>query len=249
MHDNITIKGLRSQLQKTAPEGERETLVGTTVRFFSIYLTRIFIAFNVTPNIASTLSILTFLAGISLFTFPGLGIKFIGVGVVYLSIVFDACDGELARWRKVTGYVGSAFIEPFSHDVQYSFLFVPLALGVYFVNLDIVILGVAFVGTISKLLTRFLQVRMDGLMSLQASITNKSNAPKKSSFVRWLYWVINRNILSSVGMVLPLLVFVVIGRIDLFIWAYAIGFLGIFVLQLARKLKYIISVSNTNNKI
>jgi len=78
-------------------------------------------------------------------------------------------------------------------------------------------------------------VRMDGLMSLYSSGASQSSSPKKRSLAKWMYWVINRNIFSSVGMVIPLLVFTYFGRIDLFIWAYAAGFLGMFVMRFIKE--------------
>lgn len=228
----ISIRDLREQLQKTAPEGGHETFVGRTVRFFSIYITRVLIATPITPSMINVLSVIVFLTGISLFVFPDKNIQLMGVAVVYLSIVFDACDGELARWRKLTGPFGSAFAEPFSHDVQYAFLFIPFSVGVYLASQDITIIAAGFAGTIAKLLTRFLQVRVDGLMSLYTAVAVESPVPKKRSFTRWLFWIINRNILSSVGMVVPMLIFTLFGRIDLFVWVYALGFLGIFIIKL-----------------
>jgi len=245
----INIRDLRERLQKTAPEGDRETFVARTIRFFSIYVTRLLIPTPITPNMITVISVLVYLAGISMFIFSGLREQLIGVGLVYGSIILDACDGEVARWRKNTGFVGSAFVEPFSHDVQYAFLLAPLAIGVYIATQDITILAVGFAGTLAKLLTRFLQVRMDGLMSLQTSeqlSAMPSNAkPKRESFIRWLYWIVNRNIFSSVGMVLPLLVFTLIGRIDIFVWMYAIGFLGILVLQSGKKVALINRVNKS----
>ncbi|MBI2050338.1 MAG: CDP-alcohol phosphatidyltransferase family protein [Parcubacteria group bacterium] len=238
----INIRDLRERLQKTAPEGARETFVARTIRFFSIYVTRLLIPTPITPNMITVIGVLVYLAGISMFVFSGLREQLIGVGLVYGSIILDACDGEVARWRKNTGFAGSAFVEPFSHDVQYAFLLAPLAIGVYIATQDIIIFAVGFVGTLAKLLTRFLQVRMDGLMSLQASeswATSAQSVPNKMSFSRWAYWIVNRNIFSSVGMVLPLLVFTLLGRIDIFVWMYAIGFLGILVLQSGRKVALI----------
>lgn len=243
-----TIKEYRANLQKTAPEGEHETLTGKTIRFFSIFLTKILAYTRLTPNIITIISVFIFFSGMSLFIFNSYPLHILGVFLVYLSIVFDATDGEIARLKGNKSGVGDLYTEPVSHDIQYGLMFIPLTLGEYLIHGSIMIVYIGFLGAIFKLLTRFLIIRFEVVkQNTEYNKSTNSNLPsdryQKKSLVRKTYHFLNRQILSSVGMVFPLLIFVLLDRIDFFIYFYSFGFFLIFSLHFTNQIRYIYSIS------
>ena len=235
-----SINELRARLQKTAPEGDNETYVGRTVRFFSIYLTKILVRTNLTPNEITVISIVIFFTGVSAYLFQSYFWNLAGVFFVYLSIVFDACDGEIARLRGNKSGIGGNYVEPLSHDIQYGLMFLPLTMAVYFGTHDVLIVYVGFTATVSKLLCRFLLIRFETVTKIQYGEGEGSKKDMRYvSFPHKVYKFFNRNIFSSVGLVTPLLLFSLIDRVDLFIWFFALGFLGIFLVNFIYQIRYI----------
>ena len=66
---DLSIKELREKLQRTAPEGERETYTGKTIRFFSIFFTKALAVTKLTPNQITVVSVLIYMLGISMYVF------------------------------------------------------------------------------------------------------------------------------------------------------------------------------------
>jgi len=245
----LTIKELRQLTQATAPQGGREPLVGYPVRFFSIFLTWIFARTSVTPNQLNFTSVVLFLIGISLFGFNDYWLNFIGILIIFVSIVFDAADGEIARLKKFKPNPGVFYTEPFSHDVQYALTFIPLTIGAFAATNQISIIYVGFVATVSKLLFRFARTRHTALIMYQKKqemiLAGEPGEPILSfnpevSWSHKIYRFINRNILSSTAFPYPLLVFAVLGRIDWLIYFFAICFTGLMIINVFRQM---ISVS------
>ncbi len=249
-----TISDYRKHLQATAPEGENETFTGKTVRFWSIYLTKLLSYTNLTPNWITTISVFVFFSGMSLFAFGDYSLNILGAILVYLSVIFDACDGEIARLKGNKGGAGAVYTEPVSHDIQYSFMFIPLTYGVYIVNGDVSIVYIGFLGTIFKLLTRFLGLR---IKKIKIALSERNQKEKKAgkemalpsekhgntSLGRKVYRFFNRQIWSSVGMPFPLLLFSVMDRVDVFIYFYTFGFFVIFMLHFVDQIRFISSLS------
>lgn len=238
----LSIKVLRERLQHTAPEGGNETFVGRTVRFFSIHLTRILSRTNLTPNQITVISVLVFLSGVSIFLFGSYGLNLLGVFLVYLSIVFDACDGEIARLKGNKSGIGGVYVEPLSHDIQYGLMFIPLSLAVYLQTGSVLIVYAGFIATVAKLLYRFLLIRFEYVTKVsygEGESTSKDT--HLISFPHKVYKFFNRNVFSSVGLVIPLLIFSLINRIDLFILLFAAGFTLIFLANFMYQMRYIMT--------
>jgi phosphatidylglycerophosphate synthase len=242
-----SVRELRERLQQTAPEGQHETYVGRTVRFFSIYLTRLFIRTSLTPNQLTILSVVVFLCGVTLFIVQLLFAHILGVILVYLSIVIDACDGELARWRKNTTGVGAIYVEPLSHDIQYGLMFFPLSWGAYLATGSLIVIYAGFTATVAKLLYRFLQIRFwyvvnQGSTTPTGELEDEKGAAQvgRISLLFRLYKFFNRNVFSSVGLPVPLLIFVLLGRVDWFVYLFAAAFLAIFLANFLRQVRYIL---------
>jgi phosphatidylglycerophosphate synthase len=242
----MNIKEMREKLQKTAPEGRRETYVGRTVRFFSIYLTKILSKTNLTPNKITIVSVVIFFGGMTLFAFNDYRFNLLGTFLVYLSIIFDACDGEIARLKGNKSGAGG-YVEPVSHDVQYSFMFFPLSYGAYLATGELLIIYVALLAAMFKLLRRFIEIRfaLSGLFRTEENSRQSTQSrdvikiKRCKLFLLNFYKLIDRNIFSSVGLPVPLLFFSLLDRIDLFIWFFAVGFFVIFLAHFVKQLFYI----------
>lgn len=229
----LSIKELRHQAQSSAPEAGRDPYVGLTIRFFSIYITKFLLRTKISANQVTIISVLFFLAGATLFIFNIYWLYFLGCFLIYFSVVLDGCDGEIARLKVQKRRVGGIYTEPVSHDVQYALMFIPLTISAYLMGNSVLIIYIGFVATISKLLFRFIDVRFAKLVFFRKLDINpavmQGNAhlvefKRDVSLLHRLYRFLNRNIFSSVGLVVPLLIASLFNRIDLFIWLFAAFF-------------------------
>lgn len=236
-------KKLRRLCQGTAPNPARESKVGRSSRLFSIYFTRFFIWIGMQPTQICALGAYTFFVGIFLFLFNHYYVNFLAVFFVYLSIVFDCCDGEVARFRKQTGVLGSIYNEPISHDVMYGLMFLPMGVGLYLNGFSPFFMLLGGIAGISKLLYRGLEIRFWNLVHDRKDrseiIAMKESYSRKNVFVRLVYWI-NKNLFSSTGVFLGMLIFIPFHRLDLYLIFYAIGFFGLWLLLFTKQI-YIIN--------
>jgi len=254
----LNIKELRLRTQATAPQGGREPLAGYPVRFFSIFLTWLFARTSVTPNQLNFTSVILFLTGISLFAFNVYTLNFLGIFIIFISIVFDAADGEVARLKKFKPDAGVLYAEPFSHDVQYSLTFIPLTVGAYLATNHVLIVYIGFIATVAKLMLRFAKTRFTSLVLKQKKeemvMSGEPGEPSikfnpNVSFSHRVYRFINRNILSSTAFPYPLLVFSLFKRIDLLIWFFAVSFTGLLILNLCKQFPGVSKMSGRMTKL
>lgn len=248
---SLSIAELRVKCQHKAPEAGRETVVGTTVRFISIYFTALFLRTFITPNQLTFLGVCIFLFGISMFFSADIALQLFGIGLIYFSIIIDACDGEIARLKGNPSGVGSIYTEPLSHDIQYSYMFIPLAVGLYLDGYSVWIFVVGWLGASSKLLQRFLVMRFDKVLAQEQVLASevdgegeyKVSFNPNVSFVHKIYRFLNRNLFSSVGFIVPLGICVVIERVDIFVIAWTVFFCIIAPIQFIRQVKYVSALS------
>ena len=230
---------LRVLCQGTAPNPARESKVGLFARFFSIYFTRLFIWLGMNPTQVCALGAFTFFIGISLFIFNHYIVNFIALFLVFLSIVFDCCDGEVARFKNMAGVLGSMYNEPVSHDIMYGWMFLPIGLGLYLTGSSPIFIVLAAIAGISKLLYRGLEIRFWNLVhdrKDRSEIDNmKESYKKKRAGVRFVYWI-NKNLFSSTGVFLGMLVFAPFYRMDLYIIFYAVGFFSLWILLFVKQI-------------
>lgn len=104
-----TIKELRAMLQqeKIAPKGWSRPLGYYALqRWPSIYLTRLLLPLGITPNQVTLLGFVIGLLGcVFIFQFAWY-YKLIGIGLLYLNILLDKVDGEIARYKKIYSLKG-----------------------------------------------------------------------------------------------------------------------------------------------
>ena len=97
------------------------------MRRISPYLTRLLIRAGLTANAVTALMIVTGAASGFALLVPGLGGAVLAVLLTQLQMLWDASDGEVARWRGTSSPLG-VFLDKVGHYLAESLI--PLALGV-----------------------------------------------------------------------------------------------------------------------
>ncbi|MFA5942639.1 MAG: CDP-alcohol phosphatidyltransferase family protein [Candidatus Paceibacterota bacterium] len=95
-------------------------------RVLSIYITRVFLATDMTANQVSVLMLLVGVVGAVPFFF---GYFWLGLALSYLGVLLDASDGEVARYRKTYSLQG-IYIDLVNHLVTQELFFLGLGFAV-----------------------------------------------------------------------------------------------------------------------
>jgi phosphatidylglycerophosphate synthase len=130
MSDRPTIAELRAVTQPDEVRGRRnaEHWTGDLYqRRLSPYLTRALLATSISANAVTVLMILTGAAAGAALLLPGIGGALLAAFLGQLQMLWDCCDGEVARWRRTFSPAGF-FLDKVGHTVAESAI--PLALGV-----------------------------------------------------------------------------------------------------------------------
>jgi len=128
--DRPTIAELRAVTQPPAVRGRRNSEHWTAdlyQRRISPYLTRVLLGTAITANGVTVLMIVTGAAAGAALLVPGLLGALLAAFLGQLQMLWDCCDGEVARWRQTFSPVGF-FLDKVGHTVAESAI--PLALGV-----------------------------------------------------------------------------------------------------------------------
>lgn len=124
-----TIKELRDMLQREKLEGrERPWGYKTLQRGPSIYITRVLLGTSISPNFLTLLSIAFGIIGCVLLLATDPWQKLLGLGFLYLNLLFDRVDGEVARYRKTYSLKG-IFLDEMNHLLIPPIFFLTLAHG------------------------------------------------------------------------------------------------------------------------
>lgn len=127
---NPTIAELREITQPPAVRGRRtaEHWTGDLyMRHLSPYLTRLLIRTPITANGVTWLMIVSGWAAAFALLIPGIWGPVLAVLLTQLQMLWDACDGEVARWRGTSSPAG-IFLDKVGHYTVETFI--ALALGV-----------------------------------------------------------------------------------------------------------------------
>lgn len=245
-----TIKELRQICQNSAeaPSWRTQSLEGKFNRVFSIYLTWLFIHLKV-PVIAVNVSgALLYLSGAFLFIFNNYELQIAGLFTIFLSFIFDASDGELARYKKLPKgdlAVGGAYIEPVSHDIMYAFFFAPIGIGLSLGGGNFLPFIAAFIATTSKLIFRLAELRLDFLIRLlnEQKETGEKYIQSKKTPATITYFVY-RNFFTGTGIFFLLIFAVLLRRVDWFLYFYAASFFLLWCYKMLRQWKKIKNIKN-----
>lgn len=243
----LSVPELRKLCQANAPEAGRDPIIGHSIRFFSIYATKFFLIFNTSPLMVTVYSVLLFLAGCGVFAFGNFYWNLAGVALIYLSIVLDGTNGEIARLKKYRPDIGSIYIEPISHDIQYGLMFLPMAVGVFMTTGSLWVLFAGFAATVGKLLQRFFMARYCQLvLNEKKQLDTEGEAvipfnPNVGFFHKMYRWF-NRNIFSSVGLPIPLIIAVLLGHVDWFLYLFGFVYSAYAVLHFVKEIRHIAKI-------
>ena len=130
MPERPTIAELRARTQPPEVRGRRNSEHWTAdlyQRRLSPYLTRVLIATSLTANAVTCLMILTGAAAGAALLVPGIGGALLAAFLGQLQMLWDCCDGEVARWRGTSSPVG-VFLDKIGHYTAEGLI--PIALGV-----------------------------------------------------------------------------------------------------------------------
>jgi phosphatidylglycerophosphate synthase len=128
--DRPTIAELRAVTQPPSVTGRRNSEHWTGdlyQRRLSPYLTRVLLGTAITANGVTVLMIVTGAAAGAALLLPGLLGAVLAALLGQLQMLWDCCDGEVARWRQTFSPVGF-FLDKLGHTVAEAGI--PLALGV-----------------------------------------------------------------------------------------------------------------------
>ena len=91
-------------------------------KFLSIYITKILLYFNPTPNQITAGWIIIGIIGSFLFLFVNKLYAIIGISLLILTILLDYCDGDVARYRNIHSIKG-LYLDFFGHSIVQLILF------------------------------------------------------------------------------------------------------------------------------
>jgi phosphatidylglycerophosphate synthase len=214
-----SLKELRKICQvKSAPEH-------ISMRFwrtFSIYFTKIFIIFGITPNIINWAGFALGLAGGILF----LKQKFLIGSILYIFVyIFDDVDGELARYYKKASKYGWWQDTMVGH-LLYPYFFLMLGLGIFFQTENYLYLLLGAIAAIAKMIERSVpEVR--GITDNDKLLKTKDASMKKGFLGDVKEWLAH---FAKTVFIYPLaVIFASLGNIEYILWIY-VPYLTLFAL-------------------
>ena len=96
----------------------------------SIYITKLFLYTKLSADYVTIVMILLLITGSIVMAFGGLWMILIGVLIIHLTIILDNVNGEVARYWKEDGIIGT-FLEQVYHNIAVHLIFFMLAFGVF----------------------------------------------------------------------------------------------------------------------
>jgi len=196
-----SIKELRRLLQeeKVNPTGwKRPWGYKTFQRGPSIYITRLLLPTRITPTQVTITGISLGLVGCAFLLKFDLYWKFFGLFLLYMSILADKVDGEIARYKNIYSLKG-IFLDEISHLIIPPLMWLALALGIIDISIfeERFLLIVCAIGALALMANRvvhslpaqiyakkFLKHRaIFQLESTQAQIGGDITRPRKNSIL------------------------------------------------------------------
>ncbi len=153
-----TIEQLRAVTQPPAVRGRRNSehwVADVYLRALSPYLTRALLATGVSANTVTWFMIATGAAAGLALLIPGIPGAVLALGLGQLQMLWDCCDGEVARWRATFSPAG-VFLDKIGHYTAESLI--PICLGIRAAGSDVTWTaptGYAYAGAILAVLVMF----------------------------------------------------------------------------------------------
>jgi phosphatidylglycerophosphate synthase len=238
LNEKLQISELKKICQ--SPEKDKNFYIAPLTRRISIRLTSLLIRTNITANQLSGFSILLGVFGSILFLFGNLLGNIAGSLVLFLFVITDTVDGELARYYRHFGKHASVslgrFCELMQHMIVMPLFFICLSFGLFNTGNGLITFVFGFGATFSFLLCHIMGFfSSSGLIATdpfdQAEFL-KSNKMKESNNRNRIRQIIASrrlqklmyNLLSS--SLLPIIVFVsaLLGILNLVLFYYSFAF-------------------------
>ncbi|HEX9371720.1 MAG TPA: CDP-alcohol phosphatidyltransferase family protein [Roseiflexaceae bacterium] len=121
-----SVQGLRQRISKQ----HREPPWNRVVRRISIYFTWVLVHTPISANGVTALFLLSGLLGAGVFAIGTQWAWIVGTLLIWLSVIFDFCDGEVARFRQESSWFGDYFEETV-HAVLVIAMYCGISLGVW----------------------------------------------------------------------------------------------------------------------
>lgn len=96
----------------------------------SMYITKLLLYTKISADYVTISMILLLIAGSISMAFGGLWMIFIGILLIHFTIILDNVNGEVARYWKEDGIIGT-FLEQVYHNLATPFIFFALSYGVF----------------------------------------------------------------------------------------------------------------------
>ena len=113
----------------------------------SIYITKLLLYTKISADYVTMFMILLLIVGSVLMAFGSLWMLFIGIMIIHFTIILDNVNGEVARYNKEDGIIGT-FLEQVYHNLAIPLIFFSLSLGVFIKTGDIALLVFGFLAAI-----------------------------------------------------------------------------------------------------
>jgi hypothetical protein len=124
-----SVAQIREVCQPPAVRGRRNSehwVAGVYLRRLSPYLTRVLLPTPISANGVTWLMVATGMSAAFALLIPGLGGAVLAALLGQMQMLWDCCDGEVARWRRTTSPKG-VFIDRVGHYTTEGLI--PIALG------------------------------------------------------------------------------------------------------------------------
>jgi phosphatidylglycerophosphate synthase len=238
-----TISELRGICQKRKTQYYTSPWVSVYIhRAVSIYFTRLFLMLGASANQATFTGVVLGIAGSTLLIFSQPGYWIISAFLLYLYVIIDHSDGEIARYRKSSSPVGRYYDDVCGMIVKL-YCFACLSMGVYnAVSYDRVLMIGLIVVIFSSVY--YLSNMLPSQILYESKNIKLEDSPQKNSKkLVSLFMELGRNILS-----LETLGFLWVGLtavIDLFVpaWTFKTSALGTLTLDARAIFFYLFSLA------
>lgn len=124
-----SVKELR-KICYSGPPKKRPLYMEWFTMKLSIYVTKLLLYTPIHADQVTMLMILLAIAGSVLMGFGNLWLMFIGISIIHFTVILDNVNGEIARYYKEGGIIGT-FMEQTFHAVSAPLIFFSLGYGVF----------------------------------------------------------------------------------------------------------------------
>jgi hypothetical protein len=142
------VRTFRFRINPVESEVGRDMFGYLLMRPISLYLTWLFLRAGVTANTVTVLQMLVGLAGAGCLAWGDIGLKVLGIGMVYFGFLLDNCDGEVARFRGEVSITGQ-FLDTLSHHVVNSSLFAAIGVAAWRATTRVEALALGFLASLA----------------------------------------------------------------------------------------------------